>query len=334
MAFNIKDVAKLAGVSHTTVSRALNSPEKVKPQTLERIKKIVEETGYTPNLSARSMVGGQKYAIGLLVLYELESFPAGFLASIVEGICVELDKKGYALNIAFQSTHFGREKLPQTLGQSRVDGLLLLAVDPLRDLGALLENLSMPVVAINEPLGGTNGYVVADEAGGAECAVSHLIARGHTKILYINGTPSRSSSIQRREGYLAALKKHGLIYDKALDACANFSKEEAYTCTCGLLDSGTAFDAVFAANDLMALGAMHALQEHGRKIGKEVAVAGFDNQDFASFTAPPLTTVKKPRHQMGAEAARLILDLVAQNVRPKGSTRIVLPARLIVREST
>lgn len=334
MAYNMKEIAKLAGVSHMTVSRVLNEPERVKPETRERVLQIIKEHDYVPSTSARALISGRNYTIGLLVMYDLSQFPADFLASILQGISVALNERGYRTTLFFDQIDGKKNLVPASLlTAGALDGILIISLEEENEVIQKIDSLKLFTVVINQRIDSREdiSYVAANDFEGGYQAVSHLTALGHRKIVLLGGTPKFYTSIKRKEGYIKALEDAGIEIDQELILNGNFSKDDGYQEMKKLLSRRHDITAVFAANDVMALGAYQAIREKGLRIPEDISVVGYDNQEFCDLVDPPLTTISKHRRAMGRKAADIILDVIDRKSPPQ---HVVLPADLIVRKST
>lgn len=331
----IRDIAKLAGVSHTTVSRVLNDSDKVKPETRDKILHLVKELNFSPHTSARALVSGKTNNIGLLILYDLKQFPLGFLPDILAGMSATLNEFGYSLTLLFDQIDEKKNQVSLNLiTKDKMDGVFILSVESDAQVAFKVGNIHLPLVLVNQKVEGLElNYVSTDDEGGAYQAISHLLDLGHTKIGLITGTPKFSTSTDRKAGYIRALNERGIHYDSSLEKIGHFDKNLGYIAMKELLQERPDITAVFAENDLMALGAMKAIKEKNLKIPEDIAVVGFDDAEFAEVIDPSLTTVKKYRTMMGKEAAILMLELL-NNKNNKKYKQIVLPTKLMIREST
>lgn len=335
MSLTIKDIAKFAGVSHTTVSRVINNYPNVKPETREKILGLIKDLNFSPHISARSLSSGKSYTIGLLILYDLEQFPVDFLPSILVGMTTELNRCKYNLTLLFDQVQGKRNQVPFELSASNnLDGVFILSVETEVELAYRIAKIDLPMVLVNQKIEDLNlNYVVADDEGGAYAATSHLLDLGHKKIAFIGGTPKYITSKDRKSGYRRALREHGITPEPSIEKIGFFDRNHGYEAVRELLEQRQDITAIFAANDLMALGAYKAIKERGLSIPNDIAVVGFDDADFAELIDPPLTTVKKSRTLMGSESARLMMDLL--NSQDEGKVKqILMPTRLIVRESS
>jgi len=328
-------VARLAGVSHTTVSRVLNKHDNVKPRTRSRVLKVIKELGYSPHSSARSLSSGKTHSIGLLVFFNLEEFPSEFLPPILAGLTTYLNQFGYSVMLLFDQVAGSKDQVPpEWMAKSRIDGLILLSVETEAAIAYKVAKASVPVVVVNQKVTEIPAsYVAADDEGGAYAATSHLLELGHEKIAFIGGSPQFSTSKEREVGYKRALREKWIEPNPNLVKIGYYNKRQGYSAMKELLNERSDLTAVFAANDLMAVGAMTAIKEMGLSIPADISVVGFDDQLFAAEVEPALTTVKKPRSQMGSESARVILEMIGAGGEAK-VIQLTLSTQLVVRQST
>lgn len=332
---NIKDIAKLAGVSHTTVSRVINNSPSVRPSTRRKVMQFIEEIGYTPNIAAKGLISGRTYTIGLLVMYDINQYPSDYLLpSLLEGMTPYLNEHGYSVTLLFNETG-GRKNSAaiSSINKNRMDAFFILTLDNSNEIFEKTLNIKLPRIFLNmKPQNMDSNFIVADEYGGAFTAVEHLIDGGHRKIGFIGGSPNVTSSIDRKRGYLSALEKHGLEFLPRYERIGYFNMNSGYKAMDELLDTNPDITAVFSANDFMALGAIKAVKDRGMNVPGDIAVVGFDNQDFTEYVEPSITTVKKPRTLMGRLASEKMIDMI-EGVGEKYEG-IVLPTELIIRASS
>jgi LacI family transcriptional regulator len=338
----IYDVAARAGVSPATVSRVLNGKATVEPLLKTKVLKAVEALHFVPNSTARSLVTKRTDRIALLI----PDITNPYYPEITRGAQDALDERGYHLLLSNTDDDPEREVRYLTmLKKIGVDGLIispaLPAEQPARrkrdrlQLSELLENLGIPVVSISpEPPAPNVDIVTIDEAGAAERAVQHLLELGHTKIALINGPENHLVSTLRQLGYKRALERSGIRNLEAHIVNADFRRAGGYEAMTKLLGR-KAPTAVFAANDLMALGAVAAIHDAGLHIPKDIAVMGLDNIAEALDANPPLSTVSIPKlYDYGRIAANLLLDRLHTGDLGREARIVRLETRLIVREST
>ncbi len=325
---SIKDIAKAAGVSHSTVSRALRNSPLVNAETAAQIRRIAEEMGYIPNVVAQSLVTQRTYTVGLVVT----AISDPFIDQIVEGIEDLATREGYSVFLSSSHADPGREiAVVETFHRRRVDGVIVLASRVGSMYTERLQELGVPIVLINNQAEGAYLYSVsADDLDGARKAVRHLVDLGHRCIGYAGCHFRPPSNRRRLEGYRQELASAGLPYESDLVVHPrSFSDvENGRLALDYLLKAGAT--AVFCYNDRMAIGLMVAARERGVHIPSDLSVVGFDNIEASWYISPPLTTVHQPRFEMGQKAMQMLLDLLAG----EEVDDIIVPCELVVREST
>ncbi len=325
----IYDVARLAGVSTATVSRALNDSGQIAPGTRSTIDAAVAQLGYRPNTIARSLVTKATQTIALL----LPDIGNPFYAALVSGIQQQALKSGHTMLLCMTEGNAEQEEQYLSLLRAKqVDGALVdgLVLPPER-IARFVED-GFPIVCLDRDVASPSVPLVqVDNRAGAQLAIDHLLSLGHRRIAHVTGAPTRIAE-ERLAGYGASLAAVGLAVDGRLVARGGFTEEGGYTATKRLLAAGTEPTAVFAANDLSALGTIRAIAEQGGRVPGDVSVVGFDDLRLASFTSPPLTTVRQPALEIGEHAAQILLDLIRG--RPPAQLRFLHAPTLIVRGST
>jgi len=304
----IDDVARLAGVSTKTVSRVLNNEPNVREATRLRVKEAAETLNYTPDFSARSLAGQKSYLIAMF--YDTAS--QGYLSQFQAGALSQCGEYGYHLIVErcdLTSPQAG-PRLANTAGRLRVDGVLL--VPPLSSHSKVLEHLgqtNIPFVQV-VPADKTSArhYVDMDDTRAAFQLTDYLINLGHRRIGHITGHPTHGASIQRYEGYKAALRAAGIEPDPALVTEGLFSIGSGEVGAKILLDSKNPPTAIFAANDDMAAGAIKYAREKGLDLPTDLSIVGFDDSEIASVIFPPLTTVRQPIDEMACGAVDLLIE--------------------------
>jgi LacI family transcriptional regulator len=330
----IRDVAKKAGVSVTTVSRALNGYSDVNEKTRERIKAIAKELKYSPNLLARSLVMKKTKTIGLLVSgLKIEGSKDNFTYEVLCGVNDCAGQLGYELVLISTDSQKQQEKTYNQLVQERkVEGIILQGIKTDDPYLEEVLNSDIPCILIDIPMESDSvGYVTTDNKDGAKSAVTHLLNLGHKHIGMINGHSQAFVSQERLEGYQEALQEKGIAFDETYVADGAFLEEKAETETAKLLQERPEITALFCASDLMAMGAIRAAKKMGRKLPEELSIVGFDNIILSAYSTPSLTTIAQDRYQLGFEATKLLTGMLEGN---KGSKRKVLHTTFIKREST
>lgn len=326
----IIDVAAAAGVSFGTVSRVINDDVHVKPETRERVRQAMDRLGFVANRQARSLAGGKSNIIGVLV----PDLGTGYIGEIIRGIDAELGLVG--LDLMLYTTHRTATKEANyvaNLAQGMVDGLLMVLPRNPADYVGELTRRAFPFVLIDHQGTGRECPAVgATNWQGAYNATEYLIALGHRRIGFITGSMDLGAAQDRLEGYKAALKTSHITPVPALIHEGTFFQPEGYTGAMKLLDLAEPPTAIFASNDVMAMGAMDAVRSRGLRIPDDISILGYDDIPQAELVRPALTTVRQPLEHMGRVATQMLLDMLKKpELHPN---RIELPTELVVRSST
>ncbi|WP_054950464.1 LacI family DNA-binding transcriptional regulator [Numidum massiliense] len=330
----IKDIAKVAGVSVTTVSRALNGYADVSEKTRRKVEKIAAELDYSPNTLARSLVMNRSQTIGLLVSdFSTGMVKDNFMVEVLAGINKYVAQTDYDLILFNADSTKQREKTYSQLCRERkVDGVILQGIktdDPY--LREVVES-DIPCVLIDIPIeSSTVGYVTTDNVLGAKKAVAHLVEQGHTNIAMMNGHNLAFVSQKRLQGYMEALKEANLSVNWDWIVNGAFEEKQAETVATALLTATPDITAIFCASDLMALGVIAAAKKLGRHIPDDLSVVGYDDILLASYATPKLTTIAQNKVEMGYQAANLLIRMLEGT---DESHVISIDTELIVREST
>jgi LacI family transcriptional regulator len=329
----LRDVAVAAGVHAATASRALNPATRglVNAETARRVMKVAEQLGYRPNPIARGLKTAKSGTVGL-VLPDLTNplFPP-----IVRGIEDVLEPAGYSGLIVSTDNDPGREQVQiEHLRSRQVEGLIVATARVEHPLLEQLHRDGVVMVMVNRrPEGVDVPSITPDDAAGVELAVRHLAGLGHARIAHVAGPANTSTGVTRARAFRATVRDLGLADDPALVTTTSHWSEEAGAAGLRrLLDDGQEFTAIVAGNDLIALGCYDVFFERGISCPDDMSVVGFNGMPFLDKLRPPLTTIAIPHQQIGAEAARLLLDSIADPHRPARS--VLLPLALVVRGST
>ncbi|MBC8531408.1 LacI family DNA-binding transcriptional regulator [Gehongia tenuis] len=322
----IKDVAKQAHVAVSTVSYVLNNSKSVKPETRERILKVIEETGYFPNHVARSLKTKKTQTMGVIV----PDIGNIFFVEIIEGIEAYLSQRGYSVILC--NTNENQEKERNYLSvllNKDIDGLIFLATSKNPEIP---QNTTIPVVIVDRKFSGNYSSVLVDNVLGGQIATEHLIERNHENVALLTGPLTISPYFDRMMGYRQALEKHGFEYLPFLvEQCGTATYDGGYQGLHRLLDRlSEPPKSIFAANDMMALGAMRALFERGVSIPKQTAIVGYDDIPTASIMTPALTTIRQPKFEMGQKAAEMLFNELQNSA---DSQSYLFQPSLIVRET-
>ena len=320
----IDDIARLAGVSKTTVSRVLNSKPDVDPNTRERILRIVKEEGFVPSATATGLAGGRSHLLGVLV----PSFTWPMIPDIVCGVAETIGSSSYEL-VLYSLNDKTRENgdgdvIDHILSTNLVAGLLAVLPGQSSKFVLHLHQDGFPVVLIDDqndpPL---VPWVGADNQGGAYDAVKHLLSLGHRRIAHIQGPMKYACARERYEGYCQALREHGIPVDSALVIEGTFetsSGREAAR-TFFSLPEDQRPTAIFAGSDMMAFGVLAFAEEHGIGVPGDLALVGFDAISSSALVRPSLTTVKQPFQEMGRRGTELLLSMIEQSDRQRLNVR-------------
>ncbi|MBX6763395.1 MAG: LacI family DNA-binding transcriptional regulator [Rubrobacteraceae bacterium] len=323
----LRDVAREAGVSIKTVSRVINGEREVNPKTAARVSEVANRLGYRPNELARSLKGRRTRTIGLMIADISNPFYAA-LARAVEEVA---RSRGYAMILCASSEdpEIEREYV-EVLSGRRVDGLLLVPAPGDGDHLREEQEAGLPIVAIDRPAESLRTDVVmVQNAAGTRKAIEHLISHGHRRIAFIGDDKRLHTTRKRLQGYLEATKAAGLQDIYRLGCGTAPAAEDAVLELLGAPESPTA---IFAGNNLITVGVLEAISHARLHIPHDIALAGFDDFPLASALHPHLTLVRQPVEELGRRAAELLFDRLEGKGSPSPS-RIVLPTRLVVRES-
>ena len=329
----LRDVADAAGVHPATASRALNPATRglVNADTARRVIKVAESLGYRPNPIARGLKTAKSGTVGLVI----PDLTNPLFPPIVRGIENVLEPAGYSGLIVNTDNDPNRERQQiESLRSRQVEGLIVATAMLSHPLLVQLGREGVPMVMVNRrPEGIDVPSITPDDATGVELSVRHLAELGHRRIVHLAGPVSTSTGLARARAFRGAIRDLALDDDPDLVApCEYWSEEAGAAGLRALLDKGIDFTAVVAGNDLIALGCYDVFAERRMDCPGDVSVVGFNDMPFLDKLQPPLTTVAIPHQQIGAEAARLLLDAIADPSRPARS--VLLPLHLVVRGST
>ena len=335
----LEDVAEVAGVSRATVSRVINNTRNVDPALHEIVWRAVTETGYVPNRAARSLVTRRTGTVALVVsdseTHDDDPFLSRFFADpyfgrVVGGMMSVLRPKGLQLGLQLVGTQEARVRLVGDFRQGQADGAVVLSLHPDDTLPGLLVEAGVAAVLIGRPARPTPiSFVDLANDAGAALAAEHLLARGCQHIAMITGPVDVPASHDRIAGFRQTMAGHGVAYVPAVEG--NFTYDSGEAAMQRLLAQHRDLDGVFAANDLMAQGALVALHHAGRRVPDDIAVVGFDDSSAARAARPPLTTIRHPLEDMAARSVELLLDRIDDpDLRPAS---VVFQPSLVVRTS-
>jgi DNA-binding LacI/PurR family transcriptional regulator len=323
------DVARLAGVSQSAVSRVFTPGASASAKTIEKVRRAAEQLGYRPNPLARAMITGKSRIIGLVVAY-LENY---FYPTAVERLSVALQEQGYHVLVFMAAPTVGDvQGVVQEILDYQVDGLVLASISLSSVLAEHCEALNIPVVLFNRDQDDARlSSVTTDNRAGGRAIAEHLIAAGHQRIAYVAGFEAASTQRDRELGFREGLAAHGMVLHSR--RVGNFVQEQAQQAAREMFDRPDHPDAVFVCNDHMAFAVMDVLRfELGLRVPEDVSVAGFDDVPIAAWGAYDLTTFRQPLNRMVSETVTTLIERI--DGKDTEARRIKLDGRLVLRGST
>jgi len=330
--FTLEEIGRLANASRSTVSRVINGQSGVSGETRDRILQVIAQTGYQPNAAARSLAARRSHVLGLVIPLAVHFlFADPYFPRLIQGISQACNRHDYTLSLyLFQTADEERSIYPRVLRTGFVDGVILSSTqldDPL--IPQLVEN-QVPFVVVGRPSNAPKAhYVDVENSEGAFAAATHLVRLGYQRIATITGPLNAVAGMDRLEGYTRALQERGRELDPTLIVSGDFTEAGGYTAMCQLLPHQP--DAVFAASDIMAAGALRAIREAGLTVPQDMALVGYDDMNPASLSDLPLTTVRQPIRQLGMQAVEMLIDVLRNGLTPP--RRLILPTDLVIRSS-
>jgi DNA-binding LacI/PurR family transcriptional regulator len=329
----IETVAAKAGVGRGTVSRVVNGSPQVSPAARAAVQAAIDELGYVPSRAARNLVTRRTDCVALVISEPGERlFSEPYFAGVVRGISSALTETQLQLWLSMVQSPAERDRVGRFLTREHVDGVLMLSQHAMDPLPGQVQANGLPLVLCGRPLGGTDTtpyaetmqYVDADNATGARAATQYLVDGGRRRIACIAGPQDMSAGVARLEGFRNVAGDDLVEY-------GDFSEDSGAAAMTRLLEREPELDAVFAASDPMAFGAMRVLKRSGRRIPEDVAVIGFDGSPAGRHSDPPLSSVYQPAEEMGREMARLLLAQLAGG--SSGTEQVIVQTRLELRGS-
>lgn len=333
-AATIEMVAAEAGVSKTTVSFVLNNNPTISLATRERVLQAIAKLGYHPNVHARNLSSQKSRTICVLVPEIGRIFEDPYFARAIGGVYDEIEAAEYNLILKKTSFQFAKEKEYLNLFRRVEIGGMIYIGSTLDD--SYLKDFvdtTFPFVFVNSYLPDVSlPYVIADNVKMGYLATKHLIDLGHRRIAHIRGSENTVTAMERFEGYKKALAEAGIEFDKTLVADGHYSREESASAARKVLELPVRPTAIYACNDIMAMGVQEAMKAAGLRRVTDCALVGSDNIEMSRFTHPPLTTVNMPIYEISRAAVRLLFDLMEGKL-PNGNAKQVMDTFLVVRES-
>lgn len=328
----MEDIARKAGVSRSTASRVVNDHPNVSDDVRQRVLQVIQETGYQPHAAARTLASQRSWMIGLILPRAVSNFFTDpYYPRLTQGIASACNQNNYTLSLFLVSTREDEEKIfPRVARKGFLDGLLIQSGQIGDHLIDRLMNTDIPLMIIGRPFHPKGvSYVDVDNVDATQRAVNHLISLGYKRIGTIAGPSNSTVGIDRMEGYLKALQDNEIAKDDSIIIEADFTELDGYHAMQKLLPAKP--DAIFAASDIIALGAMRAVKDAGLKVPDDVAFVGFDDQPLPTKPDPELTTIRQPVYRLGGRAVETLIELIENGA--DAARSIIMETQLIVRQS-
>lgn len=328
MSVTIKDIAKLANVSHTTVSRALNNSPYINEETKVKIKALAKELNYVPNYSAKSLVLLKSYVIGIFFSSISEGTSDTFFHEIIKGVNKVMDKE---YNLVIRGIDDYEYSHP--IDNKNFDGIIVVSQSKNDDkfIKTILEK-NIPTVVINRNIDDDKIInIMSDDTKGSYDAVTYFIENNHKRIALIEGNKEFESSSYRRKGYIKALEDNNIPINEELIISGKYDLQSGYISMNKLLEFDEKPTAVFCSNDDIAVGAMKAISESGLRVPDDISIIGFDDSNFCNYVTPTLSSVKKDSLTMSKYGGTYILNLI--NNKEIDRNKVFIESKLVMRKS-
>lgn len=329
--FTLEEIGKIAGVSRATVSRVINDHPNISDSVRRRVLEVIEETGYQPNIAARTLASNQSRILGLVIPAILSNvFTNPYYPRLIQGIAQKCNEEDYTMTLfLFQTPEEESNASRRIIRNSLLDGLIINADYVRSELVEGLIRAKTPFVQIGQPNTDLGiHYVDADNIGGGKLATQHLIDLGHRRIAQV-ATSKNAAGIDRDSGYKTALAENNIPLDEKLIVFADFSESQAYQVTQDLLKQKPT--AIFVQSDWMAIGVIRAIQDAGLRIPEDIAIVSFDDLPIATRDKPHLSTIRQPITATGKAAVATLLKVIEN---PSIEQQAVfLPVELIIRDT-
>jgi LacI family transcriptional regulator len=329
----LEDIAELAGVSRSTVSRVVNEQPNVRANVRKRVLEVIQDTGYHPNAAARTLASQRSWTIGLILPLSVSIFFTDpYYPHLTKGIAQACNQHDYTLALFLVGSKEDEEKMfPRVSRRGLLDGVIVQSGHHGdQDIIGHMVDTNMPLVVVGRPFRSDNvSYVDIDNVNSAKNAVTHLVRLGYQRVGTITGPGAGTVGIDRKEGYRRALVERGRTIDGSLIIEGDFTEAGGYYAMQKMLPARP--DAVFAASDIMAIGAMRAVRDAGLRIPEDIAFVGFDDLPIATLSDTKLTTIRQPVVSFGAKAVEILVDLIENGIHPP--RHIIMDTELVIRES-
>jgi len=331
--FTLEDIAKLAGVSRSTVSRVVNEKPNVQKNVRKRVMEVIEETGYHPNAAARTLASQRSWMIGLILpLNASLFFTDPYYSHLTKGIAQACNDNNYTLALFLAGSKEDEKKtFPRISRKGFLDGVVIQSGHhgDQAIIGRMID-VGIPIVVAGRPFRSDNvSYIDIDNVNAAYSAVTHLIRLGHKRIATITGPLNSTVGIDRKNGYCKALIERDIEINEDLIIEGDFTEAGGNLAMQQLLPTNP--DAVFAASDVMALGAMRAVREAGLSIPDDIALVGFDDLPLATLSDTKLTTIRQPVVEFGEESIEILIDIIKNGNEPP--RHVIMSTELVIRDS-
>lgn len=329
MSVTIKDIAEHAQVSYATVSRALNNKYGVNPETRNRVLKIAQKLNYSPNAIARGLVSSRSFTLGLI----LPDMTNPYFPAVAAGIEATAQERGYSVFLCNTNWDIKREtKYIKLLSERRVDGIIHAPA------GSTLEEEAaelLPTVFVsNAPKSCRQSSVVIDNIRGGYMATKHLIDCGYETIGFIGVSEHEMANNDRLEGYRRAFQRYGREIEPEYLRFGDFRQETGYTIIQTLIKSGSYPRALFAENDVLAIGILHGIKDSGLRVPEDIALIGFDDISFSAYQEVQLSTINQPKEKMGRIAGEILINEIEAGEHRTAPRKVILEPELVVRKSS
>jgi len=331
MPLTLEDIARFSGFSRSTVSRVINGGDYVKEETRQRILDVIHEHNFQPNLGARSLAGGQTGVLGLVIPAAVSTiFTDPYFPQFIRGVSAGCNEHNYSMMLWLAEPEHERRTMREILHNGLLDGVIVSSMIISDPIFESLHGSKMPFILIGRhPTYEDINYLDVDNIQSASQAIRHLVSLGRRRIATITGPLNMIGGYDRYQGYLKGLEEQGLPLLPELAIEGDFTEIGGYHAMLRLLDAHP--DAVFAASDIMAIGALRALREANLRVPDDVAVIGYDDVPLANMTEPPLTTIRQSIQSMGTMAVKTLVEIIRNpNLGPQ---HILVDTELIIRES-